>query len=67
MLDLDKEQTSNPPTRHSYGHRYQENDILLAAGFKRTEHILVWEKDGVCYGREAALKQAWRAQLRCTT
>ena len=67
MLDFEKEQTANPQRQHPYGHLYQENDILLTAGFKRTEHILVWEKDGVCYGREAALQQAWQAQLCCTT
>ena len=67
MLDFEKEQAANSKRQHPYGHLYQQNDILLTAGFKRTEHILLWEKDGVCYGREAALQQAWKTQLRCTT
>ena len=65
MLDFEKEQTANPKRQHPYGHLYRQNDILLTAGFKRTEHILVWEKDGVCYGREVALQQAWQ-KLRFT-
>jgi hypothetical protein len=32
----------------------------LTAGFKRTENVLLWEKNGVRYGREAALQEALR-------
>ena len=44
-------------------HRYRENGILLTGGFKRTENVLWWEKNGIYYGREAALQEALR-QLR---
>ena len=36
-------------------------DLLEAAGFKPIEDDdSLWSKDGVYYGREAALQQAWR-------
>ncbi len=66
MRDFEKERTANPQMQHPYGHLYREDDILLTAGFKRAEHSsLLWEKDGVCYGREAALQQA-RKKLHYT-
>ena len=35
---------------------------LREAGFESAgEDGLLWEKDGVCYGREAASQKAWRA------
>jgi hypothetical protein len=58
-----KEQTGNPQRlRHTPVHRYLENYILFTTGFRQAEHGLWWEKDGVCYGKEAALQKA--RQLR---
>jgi hypothetical protein len=45
--------------QHIPARRYLENYILFRAGFKQTELGLVWEKDGVCYGKEAALQKAY--------
>jgi hypothetical protein len=39
--------------------REQENAALIATGFALVEGDL-WEKDGVCFGREAALQNAWK-------
>jgi hypothetical protein len=53
--------------QHMPAQRYLENYILFRAGFEQTELGLVWERDGVCYGKEAALQKAygemrWHAQ-----
>ncbi len=53
-------QTANPQMQLPCVHRYRENGTLLTAGFKRTENVLLWEKNGVRYGREAALQEALR-------
>ena len=55
-----KKQAGNPQQlRHTPIHRYLENYILFTTGFKQTEQGLLWEKDGVYYGKEAALQNAW--------
>jgi hypothetical protein len=39
----------------------KENSILLEASFDPLEDDgLLWQKNGVCYGRQAALQQALR-------
>jgi len=39
-----------------------ETARLREAGFEPVgEEGLLWERDGVCYGREAASQKAWRA------
>jgi hypothetical protein len=39
----------------------KENSTLLEASFKPlAEDGILWEKNGVCYGREAALQKALR-------
>jgi hypothetical protein len=48
--------------QHTPAHRYLENYLLFRAGFRQTKPGLVWEKDGVSYGKEAALQKA--QQLR---
>ena len=40
--------------------RMQEDSVLLAEGFEPAEDDL-WRKDGLWYGREAALQQTQRA------
>lgn len=57
---FENKQTANPQMQLPCVHRYRENDTLLTAGFKRTENVLLWEKNGVRYGREAALQEALR-------
>ena len=37
-----------------------EDTVLLEAGFKRTESNLLWERNSVLYGREAALQSAFK-------
>ncbi len=45
----------------------RENQLLVAAGFESTdEEEALWIKDGVWYGRNAALQSA-RRTLRATT
>lgn len=61
-----KKQTDAPQMQQPHLHRYREDFVLFAAGFKRTEHGFLWEKEGVCYGREAALQKAWQ-KLHCPT
>jgi hypothetical protein len=50
--------------QHTPAHRYLENYLLFRAGFKQTELGLVWEKDGVSYGKEAALQKAYGEMRR---
>ena len=38
----------------------KEESALLEANFKPLENRLLWEKNGVCYGRQAALQKALR-------
>ena len=41
--------------------RKEEDSLLLEEGFKSVEsNALLWVKDSVCYGREAALQQVAR-------
>jgi cold shock CspA family protein len=42
------------------GVRAKEDAALLRAGYKVTGNSLLWEKNGVLYGREAAEQGAWR-------
>ena len=63
MRAFENNQTANPQMQLPCVHRYLENGTLLTAGFKRTGNVLLWERNGVCYGREAALQEALR-QLR---
>ena len=60
---FENKQIANSQMQLPCVHRYRENGTLLTAGFKRTEHVLLWEKNGAYYGREAALQEALR-QLR---
>ncbi len=62
LTSENKQEADNPQKKmmqHTPAHRYQENYILFRAGFKQTERGLVWEKDGVYYGKEAALHKAY--------
>ena len=61
-----KKQTDAPQMQQPHLHRYREDFVLFAAGFKRTERGFLWEKGGVCYGQEAALQKAWQ-KLHCPT
>jgi hypothetical protein len=38
----------------------KEEGALLEAGFEPLENTLLWEKNGVWYGRQAALQKALR-------
>jgi hypothetical protein len=40
--------------------REKEESILLKTSFEPLEDGILWEKDGVYYGREAALQDALR-------
>jgi hypothetical protein len=47
----------------SVGIRSKEESTLLEAGFEplaAEDEGLLWEKNGVCYGRQAALQKALR-------
>ena len=57
-LQKKKHTTDHPQMQQPCLHRYRENFVLFAAGFKRTEErdAFLWEKEGICYGREAALQ-----------
>ena len=50
--------------QHIPAQRYLENYVLFRAGFKQTELGLVWEKDGVSYGKDAALQSAYGEMRR---
>ena len=41
-------------------YRQKEDGLLVAAGFTTEEGDDVWRKDGVYFGRGAALQNAWR-------
>jgi hypothetical protein len=41
-------------------HRVVENALLLEAGFEPVQSDLLWVKESVCYGREAALQTTRR-------
>lgn len=41
-------------------HRDKEDSTLVEASFEPTEGEDLWMKNGVYYGREAALQIAWR-------
>ena len=41
-------------------HRDKEDSALVEASFEPTEGDDLWMKNGVYYGREAALQKAWR-------
>jgi hypothetical protein len=49
-------------SREHEGEEYQdkENATLVEASFAPMEGEDLWMKNGVCYGREAALQTAWR-------
>jgi hypothetical protein len=38
----------------------KEDTVLLEAGFKREESNLLWERNSVLYGRQAALQVAFK-------
>jgi hypothetical protein len=38
----------------------KEENVLLEAGFEPLENGLLWEKNGISYGRQAALQKALR-------
>jgi hypothetical protein len=38
----------------------EEDALLFEGGFEPAGSVLLWVKDGVCYGREAALQTARR-------
>jgi hypothetical protein len=40
--------------------RAKEDAMLLEAGFKRTKSNLLWERNSILYGRQAALQVAFR-------
>ena len=47
---------------NNVGIRVKENSTLLEASFEplAEDDGLLWEKNGVCYGRQAALQKALR-------
>jgi Arc/MetJ family transcription regulator len=49
-------------SKHEEDRRAQlESALLRKAGFEQVrEDGSLWEKDGACYGREAASQKAWR-------
>ena len=48
-------------TKEALAQRHKEDVVLVAAGFKpEDEGGDLWRRDGVSYGREAALQRAWR-------
>jgi hypothetical protein len=47
-------------SKHKEGGGAKEETALLEAGFKPIEDGSLWEKDGVYYGREAAVQEALR-------
>jgi hypothetical protein len=57
QADVPQKKVQHTPA-HRYLERYLENYRLFRAGFKQTELGRVWEKDGVSYGKEAALQKA---------
>ncbi len=42
--------------------RFLGDHLLFTAGFQQTKVDLLVERNGVCYGREAAMQEAWREQ-----
>lgn len=54
---------SETRTQGSYGRRAKEDTVLLEASFEPANEYDLWVKNGVFYGREAALQKASR-QLR---
>ena len=47
--------------KEALAQRHKEDVMLVAAGFKpEDEGGDLWRRDGVSYGREAALQCAWR-------
>ena len=42
----------------------KEDIVLLKAGFKRTESDLLWKRNSVLYGRQAALQVAFKERER---
>jgi hypothetical protein len=40
--------------------QHKDDCRLLAAGFEPIESNALWKKDGVLFGREAALQGAWQ-------
>lgn len=58
----EKKHTAAPQMQQPCLHRYRENFVLFAAGFKRREEHdgFLWNKDGLCYDREAALQKSWQ-------
>ena len=60
FTSANKQEADDPQkVQHIYAHRYLENYILFRAGYRQTELGQVWEKDGVSYGKEAALQNAY--------
>jgi hypothetical protein len=42
--------------------REEENAVLVEAGFEAVGGTDLWHKGAICYGRDAALQNAWRDQ-----
>ena len=47
-------------SKQSNHQKIREDSTLEKASFKPVEGDLLWEKNGVLYGREAALQRAWQ-------
>ncbi len=62
MLAFEKKQTYDLQTQQPHDHQDGEKGFLNTAGFERAEDGLLWKKNGVYYGKEAASQQAWREQ-----
>jgi hypothetical protein len=45
-------------------YRHKENGMLIAVGFNPQEGGDLWTRDGVTFGRGAALQCAWREEER---
>lgn len=47
-------------SRQSDHQKIKEDSALEEASFNPVDGDLLWEKNGVLYGREAALQRAWQ-------
>ena len=66
MQGMEKQQPATLQTQQAPIQRYLENFILVTSRFRRMQNGSEWERDGECYGREAALLEARRERLTLT-
>ena len=66
MQGMEKQQPAALRARQAPIQRYPENFVLVTSRFGRMQNGSEWERDGECYGREAALLEARRERLTLT-